>query len=167
MRPYLIAKQAIVDEITQNFTNAQSLIVVEYQGLNVQALTDLRRKLRNFNARLIIYKNRLFKRALINSPHAVLADNLIGPNGFIFIDDDSAMAIAKMIATMHRQYKKLKLKIAIIDNQLVERAALLELALLPSKDELLAMFANSLLFPVRKLGIAIKAIANQQQAAAS
>ncbi len=54
----LVAKQAVIDEITDKLTNAQSVVVAEYRGLTVDEVTELRRALRAENVELKVYKNK-------------------------------------------------------------------------------------------------------------
>ena len=58
----LVAKQAVIDEIADKLTNAQSVVVAEYRGLTVDEVTELRRALRAENVELKVYKNKLADR---------------------------------------------------------------------------------------------------------
>ena len=159
MRPNIIVKQSVVQAIKDQLTEAQALIVIEYHGLTVAAFDEVRQILKQFSAKVIIYKNRLFKKALIGSQYEAISDHLTGPNSFIFIGSDEAIAVAKNIAKLNKKYKKLRLKAAVIDSKVINRAELVALALLPTREESLAMLANSLQYPLVKFAIAIKEIA--------
>ena len=76
----LVAKQAVIDEIADKLTNAQSVVVAEYRGLTVDEVTELRRALRAENVELKVYKNKLALRATEACGKQELDEFLTGPN---------------------------------------------------------------------------------------
>ena len=167
MRKAIEQKAEIVSKIKNRFDDAEALIIFEYQGLSVPALEEMRRELGEHNAHLQIYKNRLFRRAVAQGNYATLADSLMGPNAFVFTATEPHNVL-QTLAKFAKTYKKIfKFKAGIIDQKLLSGAEVAAIAFLPTKPEMIAMFANALLYPLRSFMMAVKAVAEKNQAGAS
>src|SRR5699024_9468556 len=83
----LESKKAVVTEIKDKFENAESAIIVEYRGLNVSEITDLRRQLHEENIDFKVYKNTMTRRAVEGTDFEGLNDALVGPNAIAFGED--------------------------------------------------------------------------------
>lgn len=163
MRPAMVEKQKIIDQIHNQILKAKTTIVVQFQGLDVSALSELRKELRQINAEIKIYKNNLFDRALANSEFKELSKELTGPNAFVF-GFENDLDTAKALANFAKKNKLLKLKAAIFENQVIDHQKLVVIASLPPKEILLSMMLNCLQAPVQKLAATIKAVAEQKEA---
>lgn len=163
MRPAMVEKQKIIDQIHSQITTAKTTIVVQFQGLDVTSLSTLRKELRNAGAEIKIYKNNLFDRALANTEFNELSKELIGPNAFVF-GFENDLNTAKILANFAKQNKLLKLKAGIFENQVIDKQKLVVIASLPPKEILLSMMLNVLQAPVQKLAATIKAVADQKEA---
>lgn len=135
-------KQKIVDEIVENVKNSSSFIFLENHGLTVSETMELRRKLRESDSELKIYKNTLVNRALA-SLNIDLKDELNGPKVVAFGKDivEPIKEVSKFIET----HPNLEMKIGIVDGEITELDTLKKLATIPSRDGLLTMFAGGLM----------------------
>ena len=96
-------KKAVVAEIQEKVNNSASSIIVEYHGLNVVQITELRRQLRAEGIDFKVYKNKLFQRAVEGTDFEALTENLVGPNAVAFGDD--AVAPARVLAQFAKKNK--------------------------------------------------------------
>lgn len=143
-------REAKVAEISEKFSRAQSAILVDYRGLNVAAMTELRRNLRNAGVELKVYKNTLTRIALHGQDQTGLDSALEGPTAIAFGYDD-AIAPAKLLVEFAKEHKDLELKAGLVDGKVVNVDEIKALASLPSREELLAKLVGSLVSPLRGL----------------
>ena len=134
----LVAKQAVIDEITDKLSNAQSVVVAEYRGLTVDEVTELRRALRAENVELKVYKNKLALRATEACGKQELDEFLTGPNAIAFGHDD-AVAPARVLAKFAKDHEALVIKTAIVEGKLLSKEEVMELSKLPNKEGMLSM----------------------------
>lgn len=141
-------KQQIINEIADSVKNAQAAVWVDYRGLTVEEVTDLRRKLREVDSDLKVYKNTLTKRAL-DTLNISLDEYLNGPNAIAFGNDP--VAPIKVLAEFAKEHNALELRVGIIDGEVSGVEALNELATIPSRDGLLTMLAGGMIGIVKDL----------------
>ena len=154
-------KQKLVEQLTAEIKATKSLLIIQYHKLTVAHLNELRAALAEINGKLVVRKNSLVRFATKFLKSEELATTLTGPNAFIYCEAEGPV-VAKLVQKFTKKYKSLQLKGAIIDQQFVNQAKILEIATLPTKEELLSMFASSLLYPLRSFAIGVKAIAEQK-----
>ena len=157
----LVAKQAVIDEIADKLTNAQSVVVAEYRGLTVDEVTELRRALRAENVELKVYKNKLALRATEACGKQELDEFLTGPNAIAFGHDD-AVAPARVLAKFAKEHEALVIKTAIVEGKLLSKEEVMELSKLPNKEGMLSMLLACLKAPVSKVARAVKAVADKE-----
>lgn len=145
-------KQNIIDEITNKVKNSSSVVWFEYRGLNVLELMELRRKLRETDSELKIYKNTLTKRAL-DTLKIDLGDELNGPKAVAFGSD--AVMPVKVISDFAKNHPALEVKVGLIDGEITGIDTLDKLAKIPSREGLLNMFASGLLEVPRNFAICV------------
>lgn len=145
-------KQLVIDEIAKNAKESSSFILFEYQGLTVADMTELRRKLRENDSELKIYKNTLTKRAL-DSLNIDLGDELNGPKAVAFGTD--MIAPIKVLNEFAKTHEALQLKIGIVDGEVTDLDTLKKLAAIPSREGLLTMFASGLMAIPRDFAICL------------
>jgi large subunit ribosomal protein L10 len=169
-------KEAVVAEIKDRFTAADSVILADYRGLSVKDMQDLRAKLRESGGEMKIYKNRLTEIAVRELALPNMDELLQGPTAFVFAQGDP-VAPSKALAAFAKEHDVLEIKGGLIENRLLEVGEIKTLAALPSREELLAKLLGTLQNPAAKTvrvlngpGTAIArvlgAIADQKQAAA-
>ena len=162
-------KEKLVAELVEKISKAQSIVLVDYQGLSVNAETALRKTLRENGAEYLVAKNRLFKIALKEAGVTDSFDELLeGTTSFAFGYADPVTP-AKTIYELanSKEMKKaaiFKIKGGVLTGKRVETAGIEALAKLPSRDQLLSMVLNSMLGPIRKLAYAAVAISDKKEA---
>lgn len=152
----LALKQDVVSEITDKLKNAQSTVVVEYRGLKVAEITELRRQLRAEGIDFKVYKNKLAQRAAEEAGYESLVESLTGPNAIAFSDD--AVAPSRVLAKFAKKNKALVLKSGIVEGKVVDLDTIKELSELPNREGLLAMFIGMLQSPMRDFAYAVKQV---------
>ena len=165
-----MATQAKIDhvaELVEKIKKAQSVVLVDYQGISVNDETALRRKMREAGAEYLVTKNRLFKIALKEAGvEDSFEDILEGTTAFAFGYNDP-VAPAKIVFDLAKAKQNIfKIKGGVLTGKRVEAEGVEALAKLPSRDQLLSMLLNSMLGPIRKLAYATVAIADKKEAAA-
>jgi large subunit ribosomal protein L10 len=130
-------KQAELDQIERAFKGSQSAILVDYKGMNVPQVTELRRQLRAAKAGYKVVKNTIARRALKGTSFEVLEKHFEGPTAVAFTAADP-VALAKTLTTFAKTAPTLQIKAAVVQGRAVKPAEVTELAALPGKPELYA-----------------------------
>ena len=130
-------KQAELTELEGGFKGAESAILVDYRGLNVPQVTDLRRQLRGAKATYKVIKNTLAKRAVKGTAFESLGDHFVGTTAIAYTAGDP-VALAKTLTTFAKGAPTLQIKAAVVQGRAIKAAEVTELALLPGKPELYA-----------------------------
>jgi large subunit ribosomal protein L10 len=168
-------KEQLVEEIKDRFAGSQAVLLADYRGLSVKELQQLRVKLREAGAELTVYKNSLTEIAMRELALPSMTDYLAGPTAFIFSAEDP-VAPAKALTAFAKEHKALELKGGLVENQVVDSEAVKAIAMLPSRDELIAKllgtminpivgFARVLNGPVEAFARTVAAVADQKAAA--
>ncbi len=148
----LEAKQVIIDEIANNVKESSSFIFLENHGLTVSETMELRRKLKESNSELKIYKNTLVARAL-KDLDIDLESELNGPKVVAFGKD--IIEPIKAVAEFSKKHENLVMKVGIVDGKVTGLDELNKLATIPSREGLLTMFASGLLAIPRDFSICL------------
>ena len=143
-------KQLIVDEISEKVKNSKTFVVFNNNGLNVSELTELRRKLKENDSEVKIYKNTLVKRAL-KPLNIDLDDEFNGPKAIAFGTD--ALAPIKVVSNFAKEHPALEIKVGYTDGEIIDINKLQALASVPGRQELLTMLAGAMMGTVRNLSI--------------
>ena len=142
-------KQAVVSEIAAQLADAQALMIAEYRGVDVGAVTGLRAKARQSGLSLRVLKNTLARRAIAGTPFEKLSDQLVGPLLYGITADP--VAGAKVLAEFAKENEAFVIKAGVMTNSLMTGADIKALAMLPSREELLATLLGTMQAPVAKL----------------
>lgn len=163
------AKVQAVAELAERIRRAQSIVLVDYQGINVKDETKLRKSLRESGGEYLVAKNRLFKIALKEAGVEDSFDDILeGTTAFAFGYDD-VVAPAKVMNEVSKANAKAKIfniKGGYLTGKRVSEAEVVALASLPSREQLLSMVLNGMLGPVRKLAYGLVTVADKKEAAA-
>ena len=157
-------KQPIVQEISEQIKDAQSVVVVDYRGLTVAEDTQLRKQLREAGITYKVYKNTLVNRAIEGTEFASLADSLEGPNAFAISKTD-ATAPARILAKFAKTAPKLEIKAGVVEGTFYDEAGMKAIATIPSREELLSKFLGSIQSPITNLARVLNQIAEKGGAA--
>ena len=161
-----IAKKAeIVKQTTDMLNAAQSAIVVDYRGLTVAEVTDLRKQLRDAGIQMSVIKNKILDRAVEGTDYEDLRSTFVGPTAGAFSDEDP-IAPAKILKKFADDHDALEIKGGFIEKSVKTLDEINEYANMPGREELLSMLASALQDPMRKIARAVKAIADKEDEAA-
>ena len=142
-------KQALVSEVSGQLQGAQAVIVAEYRGLNVENVTQLRAKARKSGLYLRVLKNTLARRAVQGTPFEKLAEQMSGPLMYGIAQDP--VGGAKVMSEFAKDNELFVIRAGAMPGSLMSAKDIKALALLPSREELLAKLAGTLQAPVAKL----------------
>lgn len=167
-------KRQIVEEIKEKIEKSQSVVLVDYRGLNVDEVTQLRRKCREAGVDYKVYKNTLMRFAFKDAGYEEFNKYLTGPNAVAFGYEDPVLP-AKITNDFGKDHNNLEIKAGIVDGKIVELEEIKRLAELPSREVLIAQvlgglnapisgFANVLQGTIRNLVYALNAIKEKQEA---
>src|SRR2546426_10003846 len=123
-------KEAELAQLESVFKGSDSAIIVDYKGLNVPQVTELRRQLRIAKAAYKVVKNTLARRALKDTSFAPLEKHFHGTTAIAYTKTDP-VALAKTLTTFIKTAPKLSIKAAVVQGRAVQPAEVTELALLP------------------------------------
>ena len=147
MRP---EKPTIVEDVKIRLNNSPFLIVVEYGGMNVNHFAELRNRLGTAGASLTVVKNTFLRRSIKDAGYPELDVHLTGQTAFVVGEKDICSS-AKILKTFSAEFEKPKIRVAILDNSILDTDQVLALADLPSKEVLQAQFLGLLLQPATQL----------------
>ena len=143
-------KEQELQELTSAFQAATSAILVDYRGMNVPAVTELRRQLRAANARYRVVKNTLAVRASKGTAFEALGQHFEGTTAVAYTEND-AVAMAKTLTTFLKTAPTVSIKAAVVQGQAIKPAEVADLAALPGKAELYAKLLFLLQAPMQQL----------------
>ncbi len=152
-------KQQWVDETNAQFGKAEILLVAHYKGLTVAEITDLRGKVRAAGASFKVTKNLLAKRAAVNTNYDKIAHLFKGPTAVAYANDP--VSAAKALSEFAKKNEKLVLVGGAFGNTVLDKAAINQLASLPSLDELRAKIIAMLQTPATRIAGVLQAPAGQ------
>lgn len=154
----LLAKQEVVKEIVDKAKTSGGIVVCEYRGLTVDEIQQLRRALRAEKASLNVYKNSLVERAADELGYADFKSLLTGPNAIVFSEEVGSGA--KVLAKYAKRFDSLSIKGGLFEGKTVDKAGVLEISKLPSREGLISMLLSCLQAPVRQFACTVKAVAD-------
>ncbi|KAF1302150.1 50S ribosomal protein L10 [Enterococcus saccharolyticus] len=155
-------KAAIVEEVSEKFKAAASVVVVDYRGLTVDEVTRLRKQLRDANVEMKVIKNSILSRAAEAAGLEGMGEVFTGPTAVAFSNDD-VIAPAKIIDEFAKEAKALEIKGGIIEGKVSSLEEIIALAKLPNREGLLSMLLSVLQAPVRNVAYAINAVAEKDE----
>lgn len=163
MRKALEVKSLVVSEIVEKLNNSSSAVVVDYKGLTVAEVTELRKVMREAGVDYKVYKNTLVRRAAQEVGIEQFNDELlVGTNAIAFGYDDP-VAPARILKKFIETHPKMKLKMGVVEGEFYDEAKIMELANIPSREELIAKLLGSLRAPVSNFVYLVDAIAKKQE----
>lgn len=163
MRPNQEAKRVVIDQLKDKVSRAKAFVIVDYKGLTVENDTVMRKAFRTANVEYGVHKNTLFRIALNELGYDKFDEALNGPTAVAFSYDDE-IAPAKTTKENVDKNPSMKIKCGMMNGEFIDAKTVETMAKIPAKPVLLGMLANVLNAPVQGLAIALKAIADKQQA---
>ena len=168
MSEQIIAKKAaIVEEVVEKFSNAASALVVDYRGLTVEEVTDLRKQLREAGVEMRVIKNTFLRRAADKAGYEGLDEAFVGPTAVAFGSEEDSTAPARVMVKFAEDHEALTIKGGMIDGEVVTLDEIHALAKLPNREGMLSMLCSVLQAPVRNFAYAVKAVADSKDESAA
>jgi large subunit ribosomal protein L10 len=143
------AKKNYVEEMKKNFTSNESVMIAQYQGLNVTELDELRKELRDKGILFKITKNRITKIALKETPVKDLEKYFTGPTAAAISSDP--ITTAKILTKFAKSHDKLKIVAGFMDGKVLDQKEVAIIATLPSLEEARGKIVGILATPAQKL----------------
>jgi large subunit ribosomal protein L10 len=143
------SKETDLKSLEDAFKGTQSAVVVDYRGLKVPEVTELRRQVRAARGQYKVVKNSLVKRALKGTPFEPLDEFFVGTTAIAYAGDDP-VALAKVLTTFAKTAPALQIKAAVVQGRAIKAAEVTELASLPGKPELYAKLLFLLQAPMQQ-----------------
>lgn len=147
-------KQEVVNEIVKKIEEAKSVTLVEFNGMDVKEITELRNNFRDANTEYKVYKNTMMRFAFEKLGYEQFKDELTGSNALIFSNEeiiDGPKVASKYIDEDDENKEKLVIKSGVVDGNYQNPEEMLAIAKLPGQQELASMLVNTLQAPIRKL----------------
>ena len=146
----ILEKQKVVDKIKDNIDNSSLVVFTDYRGVDATGMTGLRKTLKSENATVAVLKNTLIRRALGELKYDYPKEVLIGPSAMVSTTDDAAKT-AKILVKFSKEEEAFEIKGGILENVIIDVQTVSELAMLPSKDELIAKVVGTIKAPLNNL----------------
>jgi len=158
-------KKPVVEEISANIKDAQSVVLVDYRGLTVEQDTQLRKNLREAGVSYKVYKNTMMNFAFKGTEFEGLAPYLEGPSAMAYSSED-ATAPARVLAEFAKKANKLEIKAGVVEGTVYDAAGMAKIAEIPSREILLGRLLGSMQSPIANLARVLNQIAEKDSAPA-
>ncbi|HIW77138.1 MULTISPECIES: 50S ribosomal protein L10 [Gordonibacter] len=152
-----VQNQETLVKIKEDLDGISAMWVVDYRGLTVKQVQQLRNDIREAGGSMKVYKNTLMHIALEESSLPTLDDLLEGPSAFVFAGSDVA-ASAKAVKTFAKANQDLEIKGGLMEGAQVSAAQVEAIASLPSREELMAQIAGAISGVARGLAVALNGV---------
>jgi len=126
-----------LEQLERAFKGTESAVVVDYKGLKVPEVTELRRQIRGAKGQYKVVKNTLARRAMKGTPFEALTEHFLGTTAVAYSGEDP-VALAKVLTTFAKATPALKIKAAVVQGRAIKAGEVGELATMPGKPELYA-----------------------------
>lgn len=153
-------KHEEVQVIREKISKAGSTLFVDYLGLTVAEVTELRVKLHAENCEMKVVKNNILRRATSEEGYTEMGEHLVGPSAIVVGHDE--VSAAKVVYGFAKDHEKLTVKAGIVDGKVTSEKDLKALSALPNKEGMLSMLLSVLQAPIRNLACAIKAVSEKE-----
>ncbi len=153
-------KEAVISEVTSLAAKAQTLVIAEYRGITVAAMTKLRAEARSKGVSLMVLKNTLARRAVTGSGFEVISDQMTGPLIYGFSED--AVAAAKVVSDFAKTNDKLVIRGGAFAGKVLDVNGVKQLANIPSKEVLLAQLLGLMQSPISRTARVLAALAEKK-----
>ncbi len=150
-------KATVIEEVKAQLAKSQTMVLAEYRGTTVAEITKLRAAARAKGVYLHVLKNTLVRNAVVGTPFEVAAEHMSGPLIYGFSSD--AVSAAKVVADFAKTNEKLVVKAGAFNGKALDKAAVIALASIPSREVLLAQIAGLLNTPVASMARVLAALA--------
>lgn len=148
-------KVLFTDNLTAELKSAKSLVLINYTGLSVKAQQELKKRLKEVGAKMLVVKNTLLKRAAESAKigKEILTDEVLSGQTALIISEGDPISFIQVIGKFAKEFVSgagfpvPKMKVGIVEGSFQDEATLAKLATLPSRDVLLSQLLGSLMSP--------------------
>ena len=154
-------KSQLVAEYAAQFKESASLVVVDYRGLTVAEVTELRQQLRAEGVEFKVLKNNISRRAVTEAGFEGLGEAFVGPTAVAYSKED-VVAPARVLYNFAKEHQALELKAGVVEGKVATLEDLNSYAAIPSREGLLTMLAGGLMATVRDLSICLDLYSNEK-----
>ena len=142
-------KAFFVDNLTEELKSAKSVVLINYAGLTVKAQQELKRRLAEVGANMLVVKNTLLKRAgeAVNIDKEVLTDTVLSGQTALIIAKEDALAPIGVLGKFAKEFAVPQFKVGIVEGKFQDNESLVKLSTLPGKDALLGQLLGVLMAP--------------------
>ena len=153
-------KQNEVQVVVEKINNAGSTLFVDYLGLTVAEVTELRKKLHDEKCEMKVSKNNILRRAADEIGASDIDSHLVGPSAFVTSPDE--VTDAKIIYDFAKEHENLTIKAGLVGGKYYDEKQLAALAKLPNKLGMVSMLLSVLQAPYRGLAVALNRVSEQK-----
>lgn len=142
-------KVLFTDNLTAELKSAKSLVLVNYTGLSVKSQQELKKRLKEVGAKMLVVKNTLLKRASETAKldKEIVTDEILSGQTALVISEADPISFIQVIGKFTKEFSVPQMKVGIVEGSFQSQAALAKLATLPGKDVLLGQLLGSLMSP--------------------
>ncbi|MBA1393486.1 50S ribosomal protein L10 [Lactobacillus sp. XV13L] len=160
-------KEKFVDAFAEELKGAKAILVINYLGLTVEEVTNMRKELRDNDVKMQVVKNTYLRRAAAKAGIEGLNDTFVGPTAVIYTDNaDDITEPARIVSKYEDNFEVIEIKGGMLEGKLTSKDEIKELAAIPGREGLLSMLVSVLQAPVRNVAYAVKAVADSKDEAA-
>jgi large subunit ribosomal protein L10 len=156
-------KEKLVNAFADELKEAKAILVINYLGLTVEEVTNMRKELRDNNVKMKVIKNTYLRRAAEKAGIEGLDDTFVGPTAVIYTSDaDDITEPARIVSKYEDDYDVLEIKGGMLEGKVTSKEEIKQLASIPGREGLLSMLVSVLQAPVRNFAYAVKAVADSK-----
>lgn len=156
-------KEKLVNAFADELKDAKAILVINYLGLTVEEVTNMRKELRDNDVKMRVIKNTYLKRAAAKAGIEGLDDTFVGPTAVIYTDNaDDVTEPARIVSKYEDDFDVIKIKGGMLEGKLTSKDEIKELAAIPGREGLLSMLVSCLQDPIRKVAYVVKAVADSK-----
>lgn len=148
-------KTAVIEELRQTFDGATAIFLADFTGLDVESLTNLRRKCRENGVKLEVVKNTLAVKAAKALQLDELATHFRGPTA-VAVSENDPTSPARVLLDFRKDHEKLEVKLGFVEGRVLNPQQVKDLAMLPTRDQLISQVMQLAMAPTQNLVWAIK-----------
>jgi large subunit ribosomal protein L10 len=148
-------KKGVVEEVKEIFSNS-GVYVIDYRGLTVKDMEGLRKRVKAQKAEMKVVKNRMIIKHFQNLSATHGREIFNGPTALIY-SDENFVETAKDLVEFEKENQKIQIKFGFVEQRFVDANGVKAVAKLPSKEQLMGQVAYSMVYPLKKMGMALSA----------
>ena len=153
-------KEALVEDYSGSFAEAPHAFLMDFKGVSVPQMTDLRAKIRETGGSYVVVKNTLARRVAAGQPLDALKEYFEGPTAIAYHAEDP-VGLAKVLSDFAKDVPELEFKAGLVEGSAVQAEQIREIATLPSRDELVAKLLYLMQSPVTRFVRGLGSITQQ------